>query len=207
MSICERVSLLNCGHKLDFDLQAVDNHKINTDWKKDEKSFELYFKSNYQRFCSYAYTFLKDQDDAEDIVQQIFITMWEKRDTLDIETSATAYMIRAIRNASLNRLKHAEVKQSYANENVNEQLSVNPVASVVVNELQKQIANAIDALPQQCRIIFSMSRFEELTYAEIAAKLNLSVKTVENQMGKALRLMRERLKDFLLLIIILGAVM
>ena len=133
--------------------------------------------------------------------------MWEKRDTLDIETSATAYMIRAIRNASLNRLKHAEVKQNYANENVNEQLSVNPVASVVVNELQKQIANAIDALPQQCRIIFSMSRFEELTYAEIAAKLNLSVKTVENQMGKALRLMRERLKDFLLLIIILGAVM
>ncbi|HNR47611.1 MAG TPA: RNA polymerase sigma-70 factor [Bacteroidia bacterium] len=185
----------------------MDYHKTDTEWKKDEKSFELYFKSNYQRFCSYAYTFLKDQDDAEDIVQQIFIAMWEKRDTLNIETSATAYMMRAIRNASLNRLKHAEVKQSYVNEKGNEQLSGNQVTSVVVNELQAQIAKAIDALPQQCRIIFSMSRFEELTYSEIATKLNLSVKTVENQMGKALRLMRERLKDYLLLIIILGAVL
>jgi RNA polymerase sigma-70 factor (ECF subfamily) len=171
----------------------------------DEQSFELFFKNNYQRLCSYAYTFLKDTDDAEDIVQQIFVNMWEKRQTLTIETSVMAYLMRAVRNAALNKLKHAEVKERYTDVQELNPSTENVTSTVFKNELQKQIFHAIETLPPQCKIIFELSRYEELTYNEIARQLNLSVKTVENQMGKALRIMREQLKDYLLWFIILGS--
>ena len=129
--------------------------------------------------------------------------MWEKRDTLNIQTSAKSYLYAMVRNACLNLIKHQKIKQKYVGEEL--ALATDGYESVThevsSRELEVRISNALETLPEQCRLVFKLSRFEELKYAEIAAHLNISVKTVENHMGKALRLMREQLKDYLPLII------
>jgi RNA polymerase sigma-70 factor, ECF subfamily len=170
----------------------------------DITAFEMYFKTFYQPLCNYAYTFLQDREEAEEIVQNTFISVWEKRDGLNVRTSGKAYMYAMVRNACLNVLKHEKIKQKY----VGEELALTSpgyesVSNIVSsNELETKIQQAIEKLPEQCRLVFKLSRFEELKYQEIADQLNISVKTVENHMGKALKIMREQLKDYLPLIIV-----
>ncbi|MBX2947225.1 MAG: RNA polymerase sigma-70 factor [Cyclobacteriaceae bacterium] len=168
----------------------------------DKNAFEMMFKSYYQPLCRYANTFVNDPEEAEEIVQGSFINIWEKRLAIDINTSVKAYLYRAIRNACLNALKHQKVKHLYAQNEVHtgERYFEASDESTLRDELETRIRKAIQVLPEQCRVIFQLSRFEELKYQEIADQLNLSVKTVENQMGKALKIMREQLRDYLPLI-------
>lgn len=140
-------------------------------------------------------------DDAEDVVQQTFIKLWEQRETLPIQFSIKAYLYKMVHNRSLNRLRdaqtrrrHSEISVSFGNETV-------PPAEV--SDLQTRLQKALEQLPTECRRIFELSRFEELKYREIADQLNISIKTVETQMGKALRLMRVHLAEFLSLIMCL----
>jgi RNA polymerase sigma-70 factor (family 1) len=168
-------------------------------------AFEMLFKTYYQPLCRYATSYLKDADGAEEIVQAAFIGLWEKRKSITIETSLKSYLYRAIRNSCLNELKHEQVKQKYfANESLKGEAQSAPADHLAIHEeLEDKIRAAIQTLPEQCRLIFTMSRFEELKYQEIADQLNLSVKTVENQMGKALKIMRVQLKEYLPLLAIL----
>jgi RNA polymerase sigma-70 factor, ECF subfamily len=174
----------------------------------DITAFEMYFKSFYQPLCSYAYTFLQDRDEAEEIVQSTFLSVWEKRQTLKVHTSGKSYMYAMVRNACLNVIKHEKIKQRYVGEEIAlAQPGYESVAQAVAStELETRIQHAIEKLPEQCRLVFKLSRFEELKYNEIAEQLDISVKTVENHMGKALKIMREQLKDYLpLLIAIINA--
>jgi RNA polymerase sigma-70 factor (ECF subfamily) len=161
-----------------------------------EHAFEMLFRKYYQPLCNYAYSFLNDRDEAEEVVQAAFIGVWDKRQLIEIQSSLKAYLYRMVRNSCLNVLKHEKVKQAHAKlqmadgEPAYEQ-------SMLSSELQGKIHEALKALPEQCRIVFQLSRFEELKYAEIAEQLGISVKTVENQMGKALKIMRGQLKDYL----------
>ncbi len=165
----------------------------------DITAFEMYFKSLYQPLCNYAHTFLQDKEESEEIVQATFLSVWEKRESLNIRTSAKSYFYAMVRNACLNVIKHEKIKQKY----VGEELALtNPgyesVAQAVGSiELESKIQEAIQKLPEQCRLVFKLSRFEELKYQEIADQLEISVKTVENHMGKALKIMREQLKEYL----------
>jgi RNA polymerase sigma-70 factor (ECF subfamily) len=165
----------------------------------------MLFRTYYQPLCNYAYTFLQDREDAEEIVQSTFLMVWEKRDTLSIRTSVKPYLYAMVRNACLNVLKHEKIKQRYAGEEIAlaDRAHDSVSQSVATNELEQKIRLAMEALPEQCRLVFKLSRFEELKYAEIAEQLNISIKTVENHMGKALRIMREQLRDFLPLMVIL----
>jgi len=167
--------------------------------------FEMIFRNYYQPLCNYAYTFLQDKEDAEEIVQSTFLLVWEKRDALAIRTSVKPYLYAMVRNACLNVLKHQKVKQRFAGEEIAmADRSRDDVSQhVASNELELRIKVAMNELPEQCRMVFKLSRFEELKYAEIAEQLNISVKTVENHMGKALKIMREQLKDYLPLILVL----
>lgn len=167
--------------------------------------FEMIFRNYYQPLCNYAYTFLQDKEDAEEIVQSTFLLVWEKRDALAIRTSVKPYLYAMVRNACLNVLKHEKVKQRFAGEEIAmADRSHDDVSQhVASNELELRIKVAMNELPEQCRMVFKLSRFEELKYAEIAEQLNISVKTVENHMGKALKIMREQLKDYLPLILVL----
>ena len=171
----------------------------------DKTAFEMLFRTYYQPLCNYAYTFVQDRDEAEEIVQATFLSVWEKRDTLEIHTAVKPYLYAMVRNASLNVLKHEKVKQQHAQvEMAVAERSVESVArTVMASELEHKIYKAMDALPEQCRLVFKLSRFEELKYAEIAQQLDISIKTVENHMGKALRIMREQLRDYLPLVIVL----
>ncbi|MFT4024275.1 MAG: RNA polymerase sigma-70 factor [Flavihumibacter sp.] len=166
--------------------------------------FEGLFRTYYKPLHAYALTMLKDPAQAEEMVQQVFVNLWEKHQQLGIRQSATAYLYRAVHNRCLNQLKHEKVKAAYQQYNQLRPVDYPSAASrVQLTELQEKLDDALSALPEQCRTVFQMSRFEELRYQEIAGRLSISVKTVENQMGKALRLLREKLADYLPLLFIL----
>lgn len=169
-----------------------------------EHSFESMFKTHFQGLHAYARTILQDEAAAEEVVQQVFVRLWEKRSSLHIDRSLPSYLYRAVYNESMNVLKHREVRRQhhiYASSlGEPEHTDTN---SVDYRELRQRLSEALNRLPEQCRTIFQLSRFEDLKYREIAERLNLSVKTVENQMGKALRIMRSELVDFLPLFLFL----
>lgn len=171
----------------------------------NERIFEVIFRKYYQSLCNYANSMLKEIDEAEEVVQNLFSGIWEKRTELEISVSLKSYLYRAVHNHCLNRIKHLKIReeyQQYANsyyESSYESVS----QSVIKNELERKIEEAIDKLPEQCRLIFRLSRFEELKYHEIAEQLGISPKTVENQIGKALKILRVELAEYLPLVILL----
>lgn len=167
----------------------------------DDQEFEKLFKANFNALHAYAFSILKDEDLAEEIVQGMFLKFWERRHHLNIQ-SIKAYLYKSVYNDSLNHLKHEKTKHKYHVFTKNSMNSENEDASsrMQLSELQHQIGKAMAQLPQQCRTIFQLSRFEELKYREIADQLGISVKTVENQMGKALKILRYQLADFLILL-------
>ncbi|MEQ8423714.1 MAG: RNA polymerase sigma-70 factor [Cyclobacteriaceae bacterium] len=171
----------------------------------DETAFEMIFKVHYESLCNYAYSFLLDRDEAEEVVQATFLNVWEKRENITIETSVKSYLYRAVRNSCLNAIKHTKIKKRHAEESMatSEKSYESSSQSLISSELDQRIGDALMVLPEQCRLIFKMSRFEELKYSEIADQLNISIKTVENQIGKALKIMREQLKEYLPILIIL----
>lgn len=170
----------------------------------DDVAFEQLFKAHYKALHAYANLLIKDADIAEEVVQNMFMKLWEKRHLLEAQTSVKAYLYKCVYHDSLNLLKHEQVKSKYQNFTLHSMNSYQEAASgkVELSELQKELQNAIQLLPQQCRLIFQMSRFEELKYREIAERLGISIKTVENQMAKALKVLRIKLADFLLLLML-----
>jgi RNA polymerase sigma-70 factor (ECF subfamily) len=180
-------------------VDLLEQQVLQTLKEGNESAFEMVFKTYYRPLCQYAYSFLNDRDEAEEVVQAAFINVWDKRRQVEIQTSLKAYLYRIVRNSCLNVIKHEKVKQQHvAHEMVyGESTHEGVTQSVVASELEERISTAMKALPEQCRLVFQLSRFEELKYAEIADQLGISIKTVENQIGKALKIMREQLKDYL----------
>jgi RNA polymerase sigma-70 factor (ECF subfamily) len=155
--------------------------------------------------CGYAKKYLSDLDQAEEIVQDIFFNFWSKRHNLQISTSLEAYLFRSVRNSCLNFLKHLKVREQYklANEQSIKNEEKNVQDQVIALELQDKIDTCVEQLPPERKKIFKMSRYEGFKYREIADELGISIKTVEVQMGKALKFMREQLVDFLPVICVL----
>jgi RNA polymerase sigma-70 factor, ECF subfamily len=169
----------------------------------NEAAFEQLFTTHFKRLYAYALTIVKEDMAAEEMVQNVFFKIWEKKGRIDIQTSVQAYLYRSVYHESLNYLKHKKVKAAYQSHTVyqSKNQSDNASSKVQLSELQKKLDIALSELPEQCRTIFQMSRFEELKYQEIADRLGLSIKTVENQMGKALKILRVKLADYLPLVI------
>ncbi len=167
--------------------------------KTYEQEFEEVFKTNFKGLYAYAITILKDDVMAEEIVQNVFCRLWEKRTRLSISTSMAAYLYRSVYHESLNYLKHLKVRAAYSRyaHVAHAGKADSAEKKVMLTDLEKRLNQALSELPEQCRTIFQMSRFEELKYQEIADRMGLSVKTIENQMGKALKLLRGKLSDFL----------
>jgi len=167
----------------------------------DEGVYDAVFRQYYAPLCGYACKLTDgDMDEAEDIVQQSFVKLWERHAQLEITWSLKAYLYKAVHNACLNRIRAVKAQTQYQQFNAR-QLETNHVFSDDGSrELTERLQRAMNDLPPQCRNVFELSRFEELKYREIADHLNISIKTVETQMGKALRLLRLRLADYLVMI-------
>lgn len=179
-------------------MENSESTVINLIKEGNERAFEKIFREYFKSLHAYAYTFMKDDEQAEEIVQNVFCRIWEKRDQLKPDGSLKAYLYRSVHNESVNYLKHQKTRTAfqvhYSNE---EQIAGEASENILAAELNSQIQKALNELPLQCRTIFQLSRFENLKYKEIADQLNLSVKTVENQMGKALKVLRLKLAEFL----------
>lgn len=167
---------------------------------KNEAAFEQVFKNYYKNLHAYACTFLKDEADSDEVVQQVFYKLWERSGNGNVSGSTAAYLYRAVHNECLNHLKHRNVKdrhELYVAHSMKQQ-NGNTGGNIMTKELEHRYLSALKELPEQCRTVFQLSRFEDMKYREIADTLNISVKTVENQMGKALKFLRLKLAEFLL---------
>ena len=137
-------------------------------------------------------------DTSKEVVHTVFLNLWEKRRELDSGQSFKAYLFSSVYNRSLNYLRdHKKFKQGNLTDADIGMESEEVTSGIEQAELEKRISEALTKLPAKCREIFTLNRFEELKYKEIAQKLNISLKTVEAQMSKALRVMRDELKDYL----------
>ena len=159
-----------------------------------EKAFNKAFELYYTSLCYFADHILHDFDLSRSVVQQVFVDMWIKRDKLQV-ISLKAYLFQSTRNASLDILKHKKAETKYLStldKTEKEQMT----DWIEDAELADRINKAIDKLPEKCRQIFILCRFDELKYAEIAEKLEISVKTVEMQISIALKKLRKELADY-----------
>jgi RNA polymerase sigma-70 factor, ECF subfamily len=164
----------------------------------DAAAFELVFRRLTPGLRAFVFRYVRSEEVAEELVQDLFLTLWRQRERLAIQHSLVTYLFTAARNRALNHLNRERLAKK-----------ADPVAAsapgepptieddLVEAELARTIQEAIARLPERTRLVFTMSRQERLTYAEIAERLGLSVKTVETQMGRALRQMRVHLREFL----------
>jgi RNA polymerase sigma-70 factor, ECF subfamily len=162
--------------------------------ERPEQALKSLYDDYYEMLCYQVYLMLKDKVVAEDIVQEVFMGIWKKREEVNIQTSLVGYLKRACRNRTLNYIRDNAVR--WEDDSALDNRSAEGYDTEGILELedlstriQKEIAN----LPEKCCIIFNLSRFEEMTYNEIATHLDISVKTVENQISKALKILRQRI--------------
>jgi RNA polymerase sigma-70 factor (ECF subfamily) len=163
----------------------------------DVGQFESLFRSSYVSLVRYAKTLIKDHDTAEEIVQDLFFRLWQDKEKIKIESSLNGYLFRSVHNKCLHYIEHNRVVERHTEEMSYRQTDNQESPSDILNykELQARIARILERLPERCGKIFYMSRFEGLKYTEIAEKLSVSVKTVESNMGRALKEFRKELTE------------
>jgi len=163
----------------------------------DNVAFRKLFDRFYQQLLGTSINMLKDKDLAKDVVQEVFLQIWKRRSTLNINSSVGGYLKRSVINRSLNKIR---AKKSFIDtDHLAEKVSEEPSAVDYLEEedLQKAMKTALDTLPDRCRTIFVMKRLEGMSQKEIAGELGISPKTVENQITKALKVLKESVKPFL----------
>ena len=173
---------------------------------KEDQAFELLFRKYYVRLFCFANKFITDPTEAEEIVQEVFLNIWKRKDQLKLDDKIKPYLFKSVQNLCFNFIEHQKVVNNYyaVIEMVykNQQEDFDTYESVIYAELQQKIDQAIESLPEACKKVFRMSREDGLKYTEIAQQLNISVKTVETQMGRALQKLKTELKDYLSIMII-----
>lgn len=176
--------------------------------KGDNQAYKYIYDNHYTLLCKIAYEFLKDDFLAETIVDDIIFHLWEKRDTIEITLSVRSYLVQAVRNRSINYLnlerEKREVRFSVINEHNEWQSSVflsddYPLATLLEKELEQEIQNAINRLPEECRNVFNKSRFEDKRYEEIAEELGISTNTVKYHIKNAIVRLNNDLQEYLIL--------
>ncbi len=162
----------------------------------DKAAFRILFDRHYKVLLATAINILKDPNSAKDATQEVFLQIWQKRDTLNIQTAPAAYLKRSVINRSLNQIKS---RKKFVDETpIVQMYSQSPEANenLAVQDLETAMKKALDTLPERCRLIFIMRRLEGMSLKEIAQQLDISPKTVENQITKALKVIKEAVKPF-----------
>ena len=171
-----------------------------------EDAFEFIFQEHFSSLCRYALSYVKIKEAAVEIVEDLFLYLWENCGDLVIATSLKAYLYQSVHNRCMKYFRHIKVERKYTNylhyTLIDEELyqpvtDGYPVANLISQEMEAIVEKALQSLPEKCREIFCLQRFEDLSYAEIAEKLNISVNTVKTQITRATQKLRENLKDYL----------
>lgn len=171
-----------------MELASDNKHSLR---RIDEQYMHSIFTKHYKGLCLFARQFVHDNEKVEDLVQDIFLKIWEKGELYEDESLVKNYLYTSVRNRCLNFIRD--------NKKFNDNLDVGIVEGThehnrtEYRELEKMLHNAIQSLPEKCREVFELSRFQNMKYQEIADTLGISIKTVEAQMSKALRVLREKL--------------
>lgn len=185
--------------------RAFENLFLRVVLKDDENAFKALFYEFYSALCVYCDKIVNSREDAEDIVQDLFYKIWENRKNIEITTSFRNYLITSARNSALDFLRKKGISDRYAEkQRMHDHTLKTPEDFYTFNELQTMINEALLKLPERMREIFEMNRFGGMTYNEIAAQKAISPKTVESDMSKALKILRDDLKEYLPLLILLS---
>jgi len=195
----KKVSIFVSMHRLEKDImERIRNG--------DKCAFESLFNAYYSKLFNYAEEILKDHVMAEEVVEETFVRVWENREQIHIQTSLQSYLFRSVYNRCLNHIKHGKVKEKHrllfqhhtGMEGYDANYSFDfPLMRLINKDLDKLVQAAIDKLPEQCRNIFMMSRYEDMKHEKIAEKLGISKNTVKTQIARALTRLRKDLKDVL----------
>lgn len=187
------------GEVIDIDITLLKQMRDG-----DERAFKKLFDKYYTPLTIYADKMLTDEDTASDVVQSLFMSIYENRAQLEIK-NVRSFLFQSVHNRCLNEIKHRKVKSNYEGETLEmaDESTMAVDETVEVAELETRLVEAIKELPTQCRRIFEMSRFEGKTNAEIADELELSKRTVETQISKALKILRDVLGNLYIAIAIL----
>lgn len=169
----------------------------------NQQVFEAIFHRYYEELGRYAMRFLADPEEARDLIQAVFIRIWEKRESLPSPLNLGGYLHTSVRNACLNRLEHDKVRLQYQGQqqHVASPLDHTPQDYLEAHETAEKIRSALGSLPERCRQAFLLTRQEGMSYREVADKMGISVKTVEVQVGKALKHLRSHLGETLVILL------
>lgn len=178
-------------------METMDSFLIGELKNGNSRAFDRIFSDHYLNLCRFASSLVHDEDSARNIVQQVFINLWENRGTLEHIERLVPYLTTSVRNNCLNFLKREKrnveitaIPSSIQTDNTTEQ-------QLNLAEFEEQFIIALNSLPERCKIAFEYSRFQELTNKEIALRMDISVKGVEALMGRSLKIMRSALAEYL----------
>lgn len=178
--------------------QNFTNEEFYQFWQQDrEKAIDWLFRKYYSYLCKVVFKIIPDTNLVEDLVQEVFYEVWKKKNQIQVNTSIKAYLRRAAVNRSLNYIRDQKIKFEQEDKvPFLESKEASIAQKIEAEDLKVLIDRFIDALPERCRIVFVLSRFEDMSYKEIAGELDISVKTVENQVSKALKHLRRALGPY-----------
>lgn len=180
-------------------MSSDDNRLFLLIKQNNKTAFDDIFRKYYIQLCRFAYRYIYSQQIAEEIVQDVFVRLWQQKDQINISTSLSAYLYTAVRNQSINEIKKNRIQKYHLTEAHKNVSLTEEIIQENHNEerMKKALDEACKSLPPKCREIFELSRIDGLTYEEIAEYLSISKKTVENQMGIAFNKLRQQLKPLL----------
>lgn len=191
---------LRMGNKIHMDKTDMLFRKVSL--QDDEEAFRSLFCDFFAPLCVFAHRYLEEMETCEDIVQETFYRIWKNRKDLDIQISARNFLVTSVRNACLDLIRKQELEKRWIEKRLEEDTEAYEDL-YTTQELESLLNQALDKLPEQIASTFRMNRFDGKTYVEIAEEKQISVKTVEAYMTRALKFLRVELKDYLPILLVL----
>jgi RNA polymerase sigma-70 factor (ECF subfamily) len=173
------------------DFQLIDRIR-----KNDKGAFHTLYIRYYKILLSTSFTVLKDINEAKDVTQDVFFEIWKIRKSINIKSTVPAYLKKAVINRSINRIKYLNKMRDPVILNSFKSTNESPMDFTQFNELDNVVQKALEKLPERCRLVFTMKRVEGMRLKEIANELDISSKTVENQLTKALKILKDELLNY-----------
>lgn len=178
------------GHPVDIDIEKIRQGDI--------EAFELLYRQYCQSLILFANRYVYDLGIAENIVQDVFLNIWQKRSNIDSAGNIKTYLYASVKNTALNSIRRTRMERRYKEKIVIDETDLDtPESLLMQEELEKIINKVVQKLPEKCRLIFLMSRHDHLSHSEIAEVLNISTNTVENHIAKALKILRKHLSGII----------